>query len=63
MLETKKIHCPCCGEIIEIVVEPSAGEHQQYIEDCFVCCRPIILTITADFDSGEVEVYAASEDE
>ncbi len=63
MLELQKIHCPYCGELIELVVDPSAGEYQQYIEDCFVCCRPISLTITTDFDTGESSVYAASENE
>lgn len=63
MLETKKTHCPYCGETIEIVVDPTGGEDQQYIEDCFVCCRPILLTVSTDFDSGESQVYAASENE
>ena len=63
MLETKKTLCPYCGEKIEIVVDPTAGEHQQYIEDCFVCCRPIMLTVETDFDSGELQIYAATEDE
>ena len=63
MLETKKTQCPYCGEKIEIVLDPSTGEHQQYIEDCFVCCRPIALTIETDFESGELQLYAATEDE
>ena len=63
MLETKKIRCPYCGERIDVVVDPSAGDYQQYIEDCFVCCRPITLTVTTDFESSELSVYAASENE
>lgn len=43
-LDSVHIDCPYCGERIEIVVDTSV-EEQEYIEDCFVCCRPIILTV------------------
>ena len=53
------IQCPSCGEEIEIVVDGSV-EHQQYIEDCSVCCRPIILTVSVE--AGEdVHVDARAE--
>jgi len=45
MLDTQQCHCPYCGEPIELVVDYSM-ESQEYIEDCFVCCRPIIVTFT-----------------
>ncbi|WP_432473587.1 CPXCG motif-containing cysteine-rich protein [Amphritea sp. HPY] len=38
------IHCPYCGEAIEIEVDCSAGD-QEYIEDCQVCCCPIQLSV------------------
>ncbi len=63
MLETEKTHCPYCGELIEIVIDPSAGDYQQYIEDCFVCCRPIVLTVSTDFETNQLQVYAATENE
>lgn len=37
--------CAYCGEINSTFVDPSAGIHQTYIEDCQVCCRPNLLTI------------------
>ncbi|MDH3839551.1 MAG: CPXCG motif-containing cysteine-rich protein [Chromatiales bacterium] len=46
LLETR-IQCPFCWESITILVDPSC-HHQQYIEDCQVCCRPIELTICTD---------------
>jgi len=55
------LQCPYCGEWIGIVVDASV-EHQQYIEDCQVCCRPIAITATADPETG-VQVRARSEDE
>ncbi|HCH77677.1 MAG TPA: CPXCG motif-containing cysteine-rich protein, partial [Pseudomonas sp.] len=42
MLETQLFHCPYCGEPVEAVLDLSAGD-QQYIEDCAVCCRPIVF--------------------
>ncbi|MEL6215097.1 MAG: CPXCG motif-containing cysteine-rich protein, partial [Pseudomonadota bacterium] len=32
-----------------LFVDTSAGD-QQYIEDCFVCCRPIQISVTVDGD-------------
>jgi hypothetical protein len=44
MLETFKQHCPYCGEPIELIVDESAGE-SEYVEDCEVCCRPMIIQV------------------
>ena len=42
MLETATYDCPYCGEVVETTVDLSGGD-QTYIEDCQVCCRPIIF--------------------
>lgn len=55
------IHCPCCGETITILVDDSLPE-QQYVEDCQVCCRPIVLTVSVDAD-GDAAVTARLENE
>ena len=47
LLNEKQIDCPNCGEVITIVIDTSIIE-QQYTEDCFVCCSPIIITIDQD---------------
>ena len=68
MLSTKKCYCPYCGEPIEMVVDLSEAE-QNYIEDCFVCCRPINVNITIEngaADNGkydEVIIEVKSEDD
>lgn len=52
MLTTEvEIDCPHCGEPITIVLDLSVPG-QDYIEDCFVCCRPISIGYTAD--NGEL---------
>ena len=40
--------CPYCGESITVAVDPGSGEHQEYIEDCAVCCRPWQVTVAFD---------------
>ncbi len=45
--DTVEVNCPYCGEEIELVVDYSAGS-QEYVEDCSVCCRPIVVRIGQD---------------
>jgi hypothetical protein len=52
--------CPCCGEAIRAVLDPSAGEEQTYVEDCPVCCRPLVLRVHF-YDDGEASVGAEAE--
>jgi len=63
MLSTTATHiaCPYCGETFELVVDPSEAA-QSYIEDCYVCCRPIHLDISVDVE-GDVLVVARDENE
>jgi hypothetical protein len=61
-VNTQRCYCPYCGESIEILVDDSV-EQQNYIEDCSVCCCPIVFTITADPVTGDVDVQALSENE
>ncbi len=56
-----EIGCPYCGERIDIALDASAGG-QQYVEDCQVCCRPIVLLMEVDGD-GEPRVAVRREDE
>lgn len=60
MLDEAAIRCPYCGEAITLVVDASAGS-QRYLEDCQVCCRPIVVGVTVDDEV--VQVHVASEDE
>lgn len=54
MEETVTYICPACGEEIVTPVDFSAGEHQEYVEDCPICCRPNILRIELR-DDGDVD--------
>lgn len=60
-LETAHLQCPCCWETIEVLADCSVAE-QEYVEDCSVCCRPIVITVVCR-DSELVELSGRSEDE
>ena len=49
LLFERRVHCPFCGEAIDIVVDTSAGS-QSYIDDCQVCCQPMQVAIEVDDD-------------
>jgi len=55
------ISCPYCGGVIDVVVEV-LDESQEYIEDCQVCCRPIVFNIDVAFD-GSTLVQVRSEND
>ena len=52
--------CDSCGEPIVIPIDWSAGNSQQYVEDCPVCCHPHRITVDIDED-GQAFVSAEHE--
>ena len=60
-LKTANIQCPYCWESFEIVIDPSV-EQQTYVEDCFVCCRPIEFHVSTS-ETGEIFVDAIREND
>ena len=54
------LRCPYCGESFTTTVDASAGS-SEYIEDCVVCCRPIVISMAVDGDA--VSVCAARDDD
>lgn len=59
MLEFVDVHCPACGEPLELAIDPSAGS-QAYVEDCEVCCRPMLVRVAIGAD-GALEVTVEAE--
>lgn len=49
--------CPACGEAVTLLVDTTAGRRQTYVEDCWVCCRPMQVDVTVHaLDEVDVEV-------
>ncbi|MEI6714992.1 MAG: CPXCG motif-containing cysteine-rich protein [Verrucomicrobiota bacterium] len=46
-MQEASFDCPWCGEPLSTQVDTSQGDHE-HIEDCTVCCRPIVLTVECD---------------
>lgn len=61
MLEDAQITCPYCWQQIAIGLDLSAGS-QTYVEDCSVCCHPILLRLQVD-DTGAYRISAEAENE
>ena len=54
--------CGACGEEIVIPIDSSAGTHQEYVEDCPVCCRANVIHVELD-EEGDARVWAELEEE
>lgn len=61
LLEERPVSCPYCGETITVLIDCSYPE-QSYIEDCQVCCQPIVFDITID-DDEQITAFVRREDE
>jgi Cysteine-rich CPXCG len=48
-----ELPCPFCGELGSIFLDEGGGEHQTYVEDCAVCCRPRVVHIESIADAGQ----------
>ena len=55
------LDCPYCGEPVTVLIDHSAGE-QEYVEDCEVCCRPLVIHVLIE-SNGEAAVSARYENE
>ncbi|MDD2383808.1 MAG: CPXCG motif-containing cysteine-rich protein [Sulfurospirillaceae bacterium] len=56
-LSEKNITCPYCWETFSVLIEPSLEVGESYIEDCYICCRPIEIFIAHNsHDSVDIRV-------
>jgi len=58
-LKEQAVQCPYCGESIDVLIDCSVAR-QDYVEDCQVCCRPILFSVSVETD-GTVGVDVAQE--
>ena len=61
LLEECYVDCPYCGEPISLLVDSSC-EEQSYVEDCEVCCQPMVVNAQVDAE-GQVFVHVLRDDE
>jgi hypothetical protein len=59
LLRGHQATCPHCWETIELTLDLSV-EEQSYIEDCPVCCKPMVVSYVAvDGEVAELSVESA----
>lgn len=54
------VDCLSCGEQIELVIDKSVTQ-QEYIEDCSVCCQPMVVLVEIGEDD-DLSVAVRTED-
>jgi hypothetical protein len=52
LLQTESAACPHCWETIDLTLDLSVPE-QSYIEDCPVCCRPMLVAYVSNGETVE----------
>jgi len=60
MSEETNYLCPNCGEEIVIPIDLTQGDHQEYVEDCPICCSPVIIHLEID-DQRRIHCHASPE--
>ena len=61
-LEEITVTCPYCSQVQTCLVDVSGGD-QQYIEDCEVCCSPILFDVHLDAAGQLLDVKTRRENE
>ena len=52
--------CDSCGEEVIISIDLSQGSHQQFVEDCPVCCRANVIHLEVT-ENGAATAWAELE--
>ncbi len=69
MLTDFDISCPYCGEVFNTLIDVSplidsgTTEDYTYIEDCQVCCQPILFTPVINPDGTLQNIITRQENE
>ena len=60
-ISEKEAYCPYCGENISLLIDDTL-QSQEYIEDCEVCCSPMIVNVEINSDE-EILINTKRENE
>ena len=61
-MEELIIACPYCGELIDLLIDGSIEEEQEYYEDCSVCCSPI-LCVQSIGEEGKIKLIVKKDND
>ena len=53
--------CAYCLQLNTVTVDPTGGTHQEYVEDCEICCRPntLHIMVSPELDTADINAVAA----
>lgn len=54
LLQNQILTCPYCWQQLDVLVDCSVSQ-QEYVEDCHVCCRPILVRMELIDDEAYIE--------
>jgi hypothetical protein len=60
MTPVQDVQCPYCGESFQTRIDLCAGS-QEYVEDCYVCCQPIVFHLEVDVNGNLVRLEVRRE--
>ena len=60
-LEEQSVTCPYCWESISVLLDPGDSD-TSYVEDCQVCCRPVLFRLSVDA-RGSLAAEVSREDD
>lgn len=49
--------CPFCGETSPVEIDEGGGERQEFVDECPVCCHPLLVHIAPDVTGQDLEVW------
>ena len=58
MQEAREVSCPHCGGSTVFFIDPSEGVKQELIEDCQICCRPIVFHVDLTEATARIDAEA-----
>ncbi len=61
-IEAVIIHCPYCGEPNTVLCECTMPA-QNYVEDCQICCQPIVFDVVVSEEEEILSVRTRQENE
>ncbi|HEY2510513.1 MAG TPA: CPXCG motif-containing cysteine-rich protein [Polyangiaceae bacterium] len=59
-----ELACPFCGQLGSVAIDEGGGEHQTFVEDCSVCCRPLVVHLdsTTVVKGGHPRIWIERDD-
>lgn len=62
LIEPRSMTCPWCGAPTTVMLDLTTAD-SDFVEDCQVCCAPILYSVRSEIDTGDLLLSARRENE